>query len=112
MGYKDPEKQRAYLKRHYEANKRRYHESSKRFKRSTVEEVRALKESKPCFDCGLWYPYYVMQFDHVRGEKKFAIAKIHNSVGRKRLEEELDKCDLVCANCHAVRTHFRLEGPA
>jgi hypothetical protein len=68
-----------------------------------VEIIRKAK-AKPCADCGIQYPYYVMQFDHVRGEKSFQIGM---STAAKRLElilEEIEKCEVVCANCHAART--------
>ena len=64
------------------------------------------QKNKPCFDCGVKYPYYVMQFDHVRGEKEFTIAYAA-SYSKKRLLNEMAKCDLVCANCHSERTYSR-----
>lgn len=64
------------------------------------------KESQSCADCGKYYPYYVMQFDHVRGEKKFTLATRSASFGSKKFMDELKKCDLVCANCHMIREHM------
>lgn len=64
------------------------------------------KESNPCADCGNKYPYYVMQFDH-KGDKKYTLANRSASFGSKYFAEEMAKCDLVCANCHAVRTFQR-----
>lgn len=65
----------------------------------------ALKD-KPCADCGIKYPSYVMDFDHVRGEKKFFI---HKSMAHalQVLLDEVAKCDVVCANCHRERTFRR-----
>lgn len=60
----------------------------------------------PCTDCQIHYPYYVMQFDHVRGKKRFNIAHA-KSYSDKVILEEIAKCDLVCANCHAKRTYLR-----
>jgi transposase len=52
-----------------------------------------------------------MDFDHVRGEKRFSISKM---VGRKRLDvlKEIEKCDVVCVLCHRTRTHNRKSHPA
>lgn len=61
-------------------------------------------KSKPCADCGNVYPPYVMHFDHVRGEKLFNIGN-RITIAMSRLLAEIAKCDLVCANCHAIRTH-------
>lgn len=63
----------------------------------------------PCADCGVQYPPFVMDFDHRNpAEKSFTI-----SVGLThtldRLAEEIAKCDVVCANCHRVRTFTRGE---
>lgn len=45
-----------------------------------------------------------MDFDHQR-DKTFNIADIGRVMSLSRLEEELSKCDVVCANCHRERTH-------
>jgi hypothetical protein len=74
--------------------------------RKTRDLIRQVK-SAPCMDCGETYPWYVMDFDHVRGEKSFNIGAAH-SRGIRRIRLEIDKCDVVCANCHRLRTHARL----
>ena len=66
-------------------------------------------KDRPCSDCGGEFPPECMDFDHVRGEKKFGVG----SYGGRKLEvvlEEIQKCDIVCANCHRIRSHkTRLE---
>lgn len=61
----------------------------------------------PCMDCGERYPHYVMDFDHRDPETK--VMSIANMVGQQvgvnALLAELEKCDVVCSNCHRVRTH-------
>lgn len=75
------------------------------------KEIEKLK-SNPCVDCGNSYPYYVMEFDHVpeRGKKINNISCFigNRSINSKTVQDELAKCDLVCANCHSIRTHNRL----
>lgn len=62
----------------------------------------------PCMDCGIKWPYYVMHFDHVRGVKLFNIAHWQRlGKNAEEIEAEIAKCDVVCANCHAIRTHER-----
>lgn len=57
-------------------------------------------------DCGIAYPYYIMQFDHRDRATKLGTI---NFLGRfstwQQIEEEIKKCDVVCANCHAERTY-------
>jgi hypothetical protein len=74
------------------------------------------KDNKPCADCGVPYRYWVMQVDHVpeRGAKAFTVSLTYTSgrvrrvmVTRDQLMAEIDKCEVVCANCHAERTHSR-----
>ena len=73
-----------------------------------IEIVNSIK-SQPCIDCGVSYPPIVMDFDHVRGTKEFNISsEIRNNVpSEERLKKELDKCEVVCSNCHRIRTAKR-----
>jgi hypothetical protein len=67
-------------------------------------------KSVPCADCGLSFPYYVMDFDHRPGEiKDFALANVasQSRISAKRIRAEIAKCDVVCANCHRIRTWRR-----
>jgi hypothetical protein len=66
-------------------------------------QIQARKD-RPCMDCGVQYPYYVMQFDHRDPATKLFIISMARAVGL-RLDAEMDKCDVVCANCHAIRSH-------
>lgn len=68
-------------------------------------------KDKPCIDCGTKYPPYVMDFDHKDGETKVAsiswLAR-RNTSSFFKIKQEIEKCDLVCANCHRQRTHDRI----
>lgn len=66
--------------------------------------------SVPCLDCKNTYLPCQMEFDHVpeRGEKRFGIANGGNyCLTSKLFLDELAKCDIVCANCHRLRTYNR-----
>lgn len=56
----------------------------------------------PCVDCGESDPV-VLQFDH-QGNKIASIANLIAAASLKRLSDEMVKCEVVCANCHARRT--------
>ena len=62
----------------------------------------------PCMDCGKRYPPEVMEFDHIptRGTKELNVSTASYKVSTKRLLKEIEKCDLVCANCHRIRTFY------
>ena len=68
--------------------------------------IQAVKESVPCMDCSCYYPHYVMEFDHVNGDKKFS-GMCRGARSITRIEQEMAKCEIVCANCHRVRTASR-----
>ncbi len=100
--------QAQYHHQHYVANKAAYLAKGATNKAAARQRVQQLKE-RPCMDCGRSYPHYVMDFDHREGTGKVAnISKLVGAVSHARIEEEVKKCDLVCANCHRERTHRRL----
>jgi hypothetical protein len=107
MPYKDPEKQKAAQKAWYEKNKKITIERSNSSRIKRKEIVRNIKESSPCNDCGISYPYYVMQFDHVKNNKTSNVNILLSTKSLQSVLDEIDKCELVCANCHAIRTWKR-----
>lgn len=74
--------------------------------RAHVAWLDSLKEGKPCADCGRIYPPYVMEWDHLPGAKKTLVLSDTRraAFSKKRILAELEKCELVCANCHRERT--------
>lgn len=64
-----------------------------------------LKEGIPCADCGRTFPVYVMHWDHLPGFAKVGeISVMVTARSRTAVLAELEKCELVCANCHVMRT--------
>lgn len=64
-------------------------------------------KQKPCMDCRQTFPPYVMDFDHVRGEKVGNISSMCANRPVATILTEIEKCDLVCSNCHRIRTNSR-----
>jgi hypothetical protein len=85
----------------------------RRYQAAIAEWSRELK-NQPCTDCGGVFHYAAMEWDHRPGEEKVAEVSllVLKSGSRRRILEEIAKCDLVCANCHAVRTFERIRGVA
>jgi len=72
--------------------------------RATVDPLKA----KPCMDCGGSFPPECMDWDHVRGKKLFGVGSgVRRSI--KAVLIEIAKCELVCSNCHRIRTRKRRE---
>jgi hypothetical protein len=105
---KDRIRHREYCKDHYRRNKKRYVAKSMKRHQMLKAELNAIKEKTPCKDCKRRYPACVMEYDHVKGKKKFDISYGYYNYGKKTVEKELKKCELVCANCHRIRTQNRI----
>lgn len=68
------------------------------------------KTSSPCLDCGQFFPGCCMDYDHLPGNEK--IENLARMIGRSQykiedMQKEISKCELVCANCHRIRTFLR-----
>jgi hypothetical protein len=67
----------------------------------------AIKLERGCADCGYNTHAAALHFDHLPGfDKLFGIGNSGNRTWESILQE-IDKCDVVCANCHAIRTYTR-----
>lgn len=68
----------------------------------------SLKIGRPCTDCRRVYPPQVMQWDHLPGFHKLGdISEAFWGRSREEVLAEIAKCELVCANCHTIRTFER-----
>jgi hypothetical protein len=109
MPYKDPLKQKKSQHDSYLRNKDKVRESSKIAKKKLFhknkEYIRKAKDV-PCLDCETKYPHYVMDFDHI-GEKIASVTYLAHNKSLKEVIKEIAKCEIVCANCHRVRTYKR-----
>lgn len=98
-----------YRQEHYAKNKSKYVAKAKNWKQDRKAILRNIVldhfAEHPCIDCGE-KDITVLEFDHVRGEKKFAISVgVHTwSVAPDVLLEEIAKCEVRCANCHRRKT--------
>src|ERR1700674_3406118 len=72
----------------------------------TVALLRDLRKG-PCADCGKVFEPHQMDFDHRNpADKLFRLTEGRAMLlSRARLFSEIGKCDVVCANCHRLRTH-------
>lgn len=58
----------------------------------------------PCVDCGNSNPI-VLEFDHVSGEKIAPVSVlVHDSWSLENIQNEINKCEVRCANCHRIKT--------
>jgi hypothetical protein len=99
----------AYHREHYLKNRQRYIDQAAVQKRALrLERTKFLIDyfrAHPCVDCGERDPV-VLEFDHLR-DKEFDISQKLITFSWRRILKEIDKCEVVCANCHRRRTATR-----
>ena len=107
MPYKDYNTRLEYSRNHYKNNKQKYLDRNRVNRAKLRKYVSDLKESKPCSDCGVSYPHYVMDFDHINNKEGLIIDFIRR-YNKTALDLEIAKCELVCSNCHRIRSQNRI----
>jgi hypothetical protein len=100
--------QSAYKAAHYQQNKVKYvtkaASRNKRYRELLRGKVYDYLSVHPCVDCGESDPV-VLEFDHVRENKEWDIAKmLTQAYSWDTVLKEIAKCDVRCANCHKRRT--------
>ena len=78
-----------------------------RLRKKNYAWVRELRANTPCSDCGQKYHYSVMEFDHRVPMEKTKLVSAMMGASPDRIMAEINKCDLVCSNCHQYRTYTR-----
>lgn len=74
-----------------------------RFYQKRAEALRALK-AVPCADCGGVFPTCSMEFDHRDPTEKVCAISRMTTFSWQAVLKEVEKCDIVCACCHRLRT--------
>jgi len=94
---KDPERARARIKKRAD-----------RMREANHRALLAYLLDHPCVDCGETNPI-VLEFDHLR-DKRINVSELANrAVPFERVLAEIEKCEVVCANCHRIRSCTRLD---
>ena len=107
---RDEEKNRETRREYRKAWRNENSEKMAEYRKASYRKIRAAideyKLGNPCTDCNQTFPTVCMDFDHVRGTKRYNIGLAKTL---QDLADEIAKCELVCANCHRIRTHVRSE---
>jgi hypothetical protein len=97
-----------YHKNYYKKNKQYYLTKNKEKVSIISDLVKSIKEGFPCADCNYHYPACVMDFDHVIGIKLGDIGTLRTTNATwEVILNEIAKCEIVCSNCHRMRTEKR-----
>ena len=107
---KDPEAYRAMVRKRSKRAKESgaAQQRQRRANHRRGDLLDAIRKHAGCADCGTkGLPPECYDFDHRPGEvKEFSVCAVRR-IGLDRLLAEIEKCDVVCANCHRVRTRQR-----
>jgi hypothetical protein len=106
--YKDKNQQRAAQRAWAQKNSetmKEYRNKKRNKARRFIEEYKI--NNSVCQDCKISYPPHMLDFDHVRGTKVDGIANMIKGANIDLIIEEINKCEIVCANCHRHRTWIR-----
>lgn len=99
---------RLYDQAYHRRNRERRVRQKRAQHAALVSWYRELKAHTPCADCGGVFHHAAMTWDHLPGARKRAdVSSLLQRHSRAALLEEIAKCELVCANCHAARTFRR-----
>lgn len=93
----------AVAKREYDRRRGR------RLRSQFTSQLARIKLGRGCADCGYRDHAAALHFDHLPGTQKLQEV---SQMARKPWADvlaEIDKCEVVCANCHALRTAARLD---
>ena len=102
MPYKDVEKRRAYF-RNNPKHLRLVKANTAKYWKENQEKLWTFLADKHCTDCPETDPL-VMEFDHVRGNKRSSISRMLRHCLWSTILTEIAKCEIRCANCHRRRT--------
>jgi hypothetical protein len=106
LGYTDKEKQAEYSRRHYLKNKEKYRSSEKKVEQDRQERFRQYKATLSCEKCGGAHPAFIQFHHRDPSAKKANIARVAAAWPWERLMKEIEKCDILCANCHLI-LHYK-----
>ena len=95
-------------RKNYHDNKERYFKQAKK-RDGELDLLIYRRKDVPCMDCGVRYPPYVMDFDHIGTDKEFNISTMRRRrMAFHKIVDEMNKCDVICSNCHRERTNSRV----
>ena len=94
----------AYKKQNYAEHKEEYYQYSVNRRKELRIWLNTLKTG-PCCDCGGYFPPVCYDFHHTDPKGKIStVALMFMRCSKTQILAEIEKCVLICANCHRIRT--------
>jgi 5-methylcytosine-specific restriction endonuclease McrA len=106
--YANHETNKQVARERYQKNPTPTIERQQRARAEKKAAVDAAKD-KPCTDCGHRFPVVCMDFDHLHSKEECIAILLQRNAPLERILAEIAKCEVVCSNCHRIRTATRRE---
>lgn len=91
---------KVYRRNHYLQNKEKYLLKARKWEEVQKTKYRKLKSELCCLVCNE-NEISCLDFHHKDPSKKeYSVSSKANRVGVEKLKKEIDKCVVLCANCH------------
>lgn len=107
MPYSNKKEQKRKQQEYYQKNKELYRQRMRKRRKEIRDWISAYKTEKGCSKCGEKHPA-VLDFHHTEDNKELGLAAaVSKQWSQKRLENEANKCEILCSNCHRI-VHWEL----
>lgn len=98
---KRKEYQANYIRKHYQENKQYYIDKARENKRALSVWFQEYKKTLSCSICGFSH-HAALQFHHRDSKETNVSQMINKGSSKENIMKEIEKCDVLCANCHAI----------
>ena len=96
-------KSREYYSNKPDIHKRETKKNKLRYQRELQKFIFDYLLENHCANCGETNPVY-LEFDHLRDKEACVSHAVSRVWSIKRVKKEIDKCQVLCANCHRMKT--------
>ncbi len=94
-----------YKQEHYRRNKQRYLDQTAASKRKLRQWLQDYKATLKCSKCGEDHPACIEFHHRDPATKSFTIGEAVGRHSKDKIINEINKCDVLCANCHRKLHH-------
>lgn len=92
-----------YAKQHYRSHRRYYYDKSADRREQLRQQLEEYKRQLACEKCGYNEYMCALDFHHIDDTKEINISDVcRHGWSFQRLLTEIQKCQVLCANCHRV----------
>ena len=139
MGYKNQDEAKVYYKEYYKKNKNKIKVYQKKYSKKNKEKIiirrkkwakankdviyanvrkrknknykliRKIKLDSGCEICGYNKHHVALDFDHLDRKTKITSVGQMVNFSWKRIQKEINKCRILCANCHRIETYKQIK---